>query len=51
MRLQGRTTPGFFPPPTVEAERPSNFLTFASEVSALNPCVGDSEAFATLLGV
>jgi hypothetical protein len=50
MRPQGRTKLGFFPLPTLEAERLSNCLTFASEVSALDPCVGDGEAFATLLG-
>jgi uncharacterized methyltransferase DUF6094 len=50
MRPQGRTKLGFFPLPTLEAERLSNCLTFASEVSALDPCVGDAEAFATLLG-
>ena len=49
MRPQGKTKLGFFPLPRAEAERLGNCLTFASEFSALDPCVGDGVAFTNLL--
>jgi Uncharacterised methyltransferase family (DUF6094) len=49
VRPQGKTKLGFFPLPTAEAERLRNCLTFASQFSALDPCVGDGVAFTSLL--
>ena len=49
MRPHGKTKLGFFPLPTPEAERLRHCLTFASEFSALDPCVGDGVAFTSLL--
>lgn len=44
MRPHGKTKLGFFPLPAPEAERLKNCLAFASEFSALDPCVGDGVA-------
>ncbi len=49
MRPHGKTKLGFFPLPLAEAERLRHCLTFASEFSALDPCVGDGVAFMRLL--
>ena len=49
MRPHGKAKLGFFPLPVPEAARLKNCLAFASEFSALDPCVGDGIAFAHLL--
>ena len=49
MRPHGKTKLGFFPLPAAEAARLKNCLAFASEFSALDPCVGDGVAFTHLL--
>src|SRR6202020_3226599 len=49
MRPHRKTKLGFFPLPLPEAARLKNFLAFASEFSALDPCVGDGVAFSDLL--
>ena len=49
MRPHGKTKLGFFPLPLTEVERIRNYLAFADEFSALDPCVGDGVAFAHLL--
>ena len=49
MRPPGKIKLGFFPLPVPEAARLKNFLVFASEFSALDPCVGDGVAFNHLL--
>lgn len=49
MRPHGKVKLGFFPLPTAEAERLRTRLTFASEFSALDACVGDGVAFTHLL--
>jgi hypothetical protein len=49
MRPHGKTKLGFFPLPVPEAARVRNCLAFASEFSALDPCVGDGVAFTHLL--
>ena len=49
MRPHGKTKLGFFPLPTQEAERLRSCLTFDSEFSALDACVGDGAAFTCLL--
>ncbi len=49
MRPYGKTKLGFFPLPVPEAERLKHCLVFASEFSALDPCVGDGLAFTRLL--
>ena len=49
MRPYGKTKLGFFPLPVPEAERLKHCLVFASEFSALDPCVGDGVAFTRLL--
>jgi len=49
MRPPGKIKLGFFPLPVPEAARLRNFLAFASEFSALDPCVGDGVAFNHLL--
>ncbi len=49
MRPHGKTKLGFFPLPVPEATRLKNCLAFASESSALDPCVGDGVAFTHLL--
>jgi tRNA1(Val) A37 N6-methylase TrmN6 len=49
MRPHGKTKLGFFPFPTQEAERLRSCLTFDSEFSALDACVGDGAAFTFLL--
>jgi len=49
MRGPGRIRMGYFPLPLSEAERIRKFLLFpAMPVSALDPCVGDGGAFATI---
>jgi uncharacterized methyltransferase DUF6094 len=49
MRAHGQTKLGFFPLPVAEVARLKNCLAFASEFSALDPCVGDGVAFTHLL--
>ena len=49
MRPHGKTKLAFFPLPVPEAERLKTWLAFASEFSALDPCVGDGVAFTRLL--
>jgi Uncharacterised methyltransferase family (DUF6094) len=49
MRPHGKTKLGFFPLPVPEAARLKSWLAFASEFSALDPCVGDGVAFTHLL--
>src|SRR3984957_16753453 len=49
MRPHGKAKLGFFPLPVAEAARLKNCLAFASEFSALDPCVGDGVAFTHLL--
>jgi hypothetical protein len=49
MRPHGKTKLAFFPLPVAEAARLKNCLVFASEFSALDPCVGDGVAFTHLL--
>src|SRR5215467_13989915 len=49
MRPHGKTKLGSFPLPTQEAERLRTCLTFDSEFSALDACVGDGAAFTCLL--
>jgi hypothetical protein len=49
MRPHGKTKLGFFPLSVAEAARLKNCLAFASEFSALDPCVGDGVAFTHLL--
>lgn len=49
MRAQGQARLGFFPLPSVEAKRLSNWLSFEEPFSALDPCVGDGVAFSHLL--
>jgi hypothetical protein len=49
MRPHGKTKLGFFPLPVAEAARLNHCLAFASEFSALDPCVGDGVAFTHLL--
>jgi hypothetical protein len=49
MRPHGKTKLGFFPLPVSEAARLKHYLAFASEFSALDPCVGDGVAFTHLL--
>ena len=49
MRPHGKTKLGFFPLPVPEAARLKNCLVFASEFSALDPCVGDGVAVTHLL--
>ncbi len=49
MRPHGKTKLGFLPVPVPEAARLKNCLAFASEFSALDPCVGDGAALTYLL--
>src|SRR5258708_7727258 len=49
MRPHGKTKLGFFPLPVSEAPRLMKCLAFASEFSALEPCVGDGVAFTYFL--
>jgi len=49
MRFQGQAKLGFFPLPPSEAIRLKRWLSFPEQFSALDPCVGDGSAFATLL--
>jgi Uncharacterised methyltransferase family (DUF6094) len=49
VRPHGKTKLGFFPLPAAQAERLRNCLTFSSEFSAIDPCVGDGVAFTRLL--
>jgi hypothetical protein len=49
MRPHGKAKLGFFPLPIPEAARLKNCLAFASNFSALDPCVGDGVAFTHLL--
>ncbi|MCL4499727.1 MAG: class I SAM-dependent methyltransferase [Chloroflexi bacterium] len=49
MHLEGRKKLGYFPLPLTEASRIGHYLSFpASASSALDPCVGDGGAFATI---
>lgn len=49
MRPQGKIKLGFFPLPIPEAERLRAWLSFSSDFSALDACVGDGAAFTYLL--
>jgi hypothetical protein len=49
VRPHGKLKLGFFPLPTAEAERLRAWLSFPSEFSTLDPCVGDGVAFTHLL--
>lgn len=49
MHFHGKTKLGFFPLPEPEARRLKNNLAFASQFSALDPCIGDGAAFSALL--
>ena len=49
MRFQGQAKLGFFPLPPSEAIRLRRWLSFPEQFSALDPCVGEGAAFATLL--
>src|SRR5579872_5487180 len=49
MRPHGQTQLGFFPLPVPETKRLKNYLRYPEQFSALDPCVGDGAAFATLL--
>jgi SAM-dependent methyltransferase len=49
MRPHGKTILGFFPLPVREAQRLKKYLAFASDFSAIDPCVGDGVAFMHLL--
>jgi Uncharacterised methyltransferase family (DUF6094) len=49
VRPHGKVKLGFFPLPIPEAERLRVCLSFPSEFSALDPCVGDGVAFTHLL--
>ncbi|MGB8582618.1 MAG: hypothetical protein WCD47_17495 [Candidatus Sulfotelmatobacter sp.] len=49
MRPHGQTKLGFFPLRVSEAARLKSWLAFASEFSAVDPCVGDGVAFTHLL--
>ena len=49
MHIHGKTKLGFFPLPVVEATRIKGLLSFTTEFSALDPCVGDGVAFTALL--
>lgn len=49
MRPHAKTKLGFFPLPIAEAARLRKCLSFTSEFSALDPCVGDGVAFTHLL--
>ena len=49
MRLSGKTKLGFFPLPVNEAQHLKKHLSFPTEFSALDPCVGDGVAFNALL--
>jgi hypothetical protein len=49
VRMFGQAQLGFFPLPTAEAKRLRNWLSFPTQFSALDPCVGDGVAFAALL--
>ncbi|MBV8051416.1 MAG: class I SAM-dependent methyltransferase [Acidobacteriaceae bacterium] len=49
MRFQGQAKLGFFPLPPSEAVRLKRWLSLPERFSALDPCVGDGAAFATLL--
>jgi Uncharacterised methyltransferase family (DUF6094) len=49
VRPQAKAKLGFFPLAIAEADRLRNCLSFTSEFSALDPCVGDGVAFTHLL--
>lgn len=49
MRPNAKTKLGFFPLPVAEADRLRSCLSFPSEFSALDPCIGDGVAFTHLL--
>jgi hypothetical protein len=49
VRPHGKIKLGFFPLPIPEAERLRAWLSFSSEFSALDPCVGDGVAFTHFL--
>jgi tRNA1(Val) A37 N6-methylase TrmN6 len=49
MRSHGKLKLGFYPLPASEARRLRNCISFPSQCSALDPCVGDGVAFAALL--
>lgn len=49
MRPQGQTKLGLFPLPITEAKCLMNWLNFPAECSAVDPCVGNGDAFLTLI--
>jgi tRNA1(Val) A37 N6-methylase TrmN6 len=49
MHIHGKSKLGFFPLPPSEAKRLKNYLTFSSQFSAIDPCVGDGVAFSALV--
>ena len=49
MHINGKTKLGFFPLPESEARMLKNHLTFPSQFSALDPCVGDGVAIGALV--
>ena len=49
MRPHGQIKLGFFPLPITEAKRLGNWLNFSEECSAVDPCVGNGDAFLTLI--
>jgi hypothetical protein len=49
VRPQGQIKLGFFPLPITEAKRLRNWLDFPEECSAVDPCVGNGDAFLTLI--
>src|SRR5579862_1109213 len=49
VHTHGKTKLGFFPLPVGEAKRLSKHLSFSSEFSAVDPCVGDGAAFSALV--
>lgn len=51
MRFQGQAKLGFFPLPRLEAERLRKWLSFPSQFSALDPCIGDGAAFQSSNGL
>jgi hypothetical protein len=51
MRIAGKLKCGFYPLPLTEAERIRSCVEFPlTEFSALDPCIGDGEAFARITG-
>jgi hypothetical protein len=49
MRNHGKIKLGFYPLPVAEANRLRSCLSFKGQFSAIDPCVGDGVAFASLM--